>query len=228
MKNFTNISEDKSKNLIAKPSKNTNKDFLSSIPMFNNFEINNKNYQYNIFNIINIENNNKLKTDANELKFNYYYEHYINIQPTKEQKKKKKNSVDYTSEIIKFKTELCHSWELTGACKYGVNVSLYKLFLTFFNQCVYAHGNDDLRNPLKEEKKYLYKTKLCKQFFCSGYCPYGARCQFCHKKPKISYIYLLKQIVKNKKFTRKFIKVPRLDVFKNITNLNQINRNIQL
>ena len=132
MKNFTNISEDKSKNLIAKPSKNTNKDCLSSIPMFNNFEINNKNYQYNIFNIINIENNSKLKTDANELKFNYYYEHYKNIQPTKEQNETKKNSVDYTSEIIKFKTELCHSWELTGACKYGVNVSLYKLFLTFF------------------------------------------------------------------------------------------------
>jgi hypothetical protein len=132
MKNFTNISEDKSKNLIAKPSKNTNKDFLSSIPMFNNFEINNKNYQYNIFNIINIENNNKLKTDANELKFNYYYEHYKNVQPTKEQNETKKNSVDYTSEIIKFKTELCHSWELTGACKYGVNVSLNKLFLTFF------------------------------------------------------------------------------------------------
>ncbi len=132
MKNFTNISEEKSKNLKVKPSKNTNKDFLSSKPMFNNFEINNKNYQYNIFNLINIENNNKLKTDANELKFNYYYEHYINIQPTKEQIETKKNSVDYTSEIIKFKTELCHSWELTGACKYGVNVSFYNLILAFF------------------------------------------------------------------------------------------------
>lgn len=28
-----------------------------------------------------------------------------------------------SSEIKKFKTELCHSWELTGTCKYGINVS---------------------------------------------------------------------------------------------------------
>lgn len=133
MKNFIDISEEKSKNLKAEPSKNTSKNILSSIPMFNNFEINNKNYQNNLFNIINFENNNKLKTDANELKFNYYYKHYTNIQPTKEQNEIKKNSVDYTSEIIKFKTELCHSWELTGTCKYGVNVSLYNLILAFLN-----------------------------------------------------------------------------------------------
>ena len=129
MKNFTNISENNSENLKANSSKDTNKDFLSSISMINNFEINNKNYQYNLFNIINIENNNKLKTDANELKFNYY-EHYNNIQPTKEQNETKKN-VDFSSEIIKFKTELCHSWELTGTCKYGANVSLYNLILIF-------------------------------------------------------------------------------------------------
>ena len=30
---------------------------------------------------------------------------------------------DSLSEIKKFKTELCHSWELTGACKYGQNVN---------------------------------------------------------------------------------------------------------
>ena len=42
----------------------------------------------------------------------------------KEQNETKKNNVDFSSEIIKFKTELCHSWELTGTCKYGVNVSL--------------------------------------------------------------------------------------------------------
>ena len=35
------------------------------------------------------------------------------------------------SEIKKFKTELCHSWELTGSCKYGLNVSFifYNNFL---------------------------------------------------------------------------------------------------
>jgi hypothetical protein len=53
-----------------------------------------------------------------------------------------------------------------------------------------------------------------------GYCPYGKRCQFSHKIEKVSYIELLQQIVKNKKTNTKFIKVPRLEVFKNITNKN--------
>lgn len=39
------------------------------------------------------------------------------------QNDKKKNNSDSFSEIKKFKTELCHSWELTGSCKYGLNVS---------------------------------------------------------------------------------------------------------
>ena len=34
-----------------------------------------------------------------------------------------KNNLDYLSEFTKFKTELCHSWELTGTCKYGINVN---------------------------------------------------------------------------------------------------------
>jgi hypothetical protein len=46
---------------------------------------------------------------------------------------KKKNSIDSFSEIKKFKTELCHSWELTGSCKYGLNVSfiIYNNYLIF-------------------------------------------------------------------------------------------------
>ena len=35
-----------------------------------------------------------------------------------------KNIIDTLSEIKKFKTELCHSWELTGTCKYGQNVNI--------------------------------------------------------------------------------------------------------
>ena len=77
----------------------------------------------------------------------------------------------------------------------------------------------DLRTPLKEEKKYSYKTKLCKQFFTEGYCPYGKRCQFSHQKKNISYVNILKQIIKNKKISKKLVKVPRLDVFQNITQL---------
>jgi hypothetical protein len=72
---------------------------------------------------------------------------------------------------------------------------------------------------LKKEKKSLYKTKLCNQFFQSGYCPYGKRCQFSHKKENISYINLLKQIIQNKKITKNFSKAPRLDIFKNISKL---------
>ena len=37
---------------------------------------------------------------------------------------KNRNILDSLSEVKKFKTELCHSWELTGTCKYGENVSI--------------------------------------------------------------------------------------------------------
>ena len=36
-----------------------------------------------------------------------------------------KNNLVYLSEFTKFKTELCHSWELIGTCKYGINVNKY-------------------------------------------------------------------------------------------------------
>ena len=126
MQNFNNVGEANSKKLLVKPQRYANKDFFSAITMINNFEINNKIYQNNI---INIENKNKLKTDASELSYNYYKEHFMNMVKeknslVKEQNETKKNNVDFSSEIIKFKTELCHSWELTGTCKYGVNVSL--------------------------------------------------------------------------------------------------------
>ena len=39
--------------------------------------------------------------------------------------KNKKYITDSLSEVINFKTELCHSWELTGTCKYGQNVKIY-------------------------------------------------------------------------------------------------------
>ena len=72
---------------------------------------------------------------------------------------------------------------------------------------------------MKQEKKGAYKTKLCKQFFYDGYCPYGARCQFSHQKKKISYINLLNQVIQSKKITKKFLNAPRLDVFKNISKM---------
>ena len=41
-----------------------------------------------------------------------------------------KNAINSLSEVKKFKTELCHSWELTGTCKYGLNV-IYKIYNIF-------------------------------------------------------------------------------------------------
>ena len=34
----------------------------------------------------------------------------------------KKINLESLSEVKNYKTELCHSWELTGTCKYGLNV----------------------------------------------------------------------------------------------------------
>ena len=173
-----------------------------------------KEYQNIIINNKNIIINSNMKNSQDKCKI-------ADIQKSNEINNK--NAVDSFSEIKKFKTELCHSWEITGTCKYGLNVIyiLYNIYFYYFNkQCVFAHGIQDLRNPLKEEKKSSYKTKLCKQFFCDGYCPYGKRCQFSHQKKNISYINILKQIIKHKKITKKNAKIPRLDVFKNLSKMN--------
>ena len=65
--------------------------------------------------LMNIKNsiNSNVKNSQDEFKMQ-------NIQESKD--KKNKNAIDSLSEVKKFKTELCHSWELTGTCKYGLNV----------------------------------------------------------------------------------------------------------
>ncbi len=65
--------------------------------------------------LMNIKNsiNSNVKNSQDEFKM-------LNIQESKD--KKNKNAIDSLSEVKKFKTELCHSWELTGTCKYGLNV----------------------------------------------------------------------------------------------------------
>ena len=63
-----------------------------------------------------------------------------------------------------FKTELCRSYESTGACKYGA-------------KCRFAHGQAELRPVARHPK---YKTQHCKTFREQGHCPYGARCKFIH------------------------------------------------
>ena len=57
-----------------------------------------------------------------------------------------------------YKTELCKNFDL-GVCPFGI-------------KCRYAHGPVELR---RKPKTNNYKTKPCRQFFDTGYCPYGNR-----------------------------------------------------
>ena len=89
----------------------------------------------NQYNQINISKNEKIKNNK-KASFDSSKENNIkNINLLEEPNKKiipkalsndqkNKNLFDSLSEIKKFKTELCHSWELTGTCKYGENVSI--------------------------------------------------------------------------------------------------------
>ena len=238
---FENFKFNNSTNSSETHTKSHSKDFSSNLTQINNLnlkEIYNKENYTCLNNHENI-NINKIVQLLNELNFKYLKErqlkkvmdisaknykkekNMVNIHEYEKSEKKSKFAVDSCSEVKKFKTELCHSWELTGSCKYGLNVIyIFIIYISIFLlQCVFAHGINDLRSPLEKEKKYSYKTKLCKQFFCEGYCPYGKRCQFSVQKKIISYISLLNQIEKSQKITKKFSKAPRLDVFKNIAKI---------
>lgn len=115
---------------------------------------------------------------------------------------------------IKYKTELCKYYELTGYCKFGDN-------------CAYAHGVENLRS--KVTNTTAYRTKKCIQFFENGYCPYGSRCQFQHQLKNnivnnpydndMSYKKILEIIskIENVRNIKKLVDKPRLDVFKEIT-----------
>lgn len=69
-----------------------------------------------------------------------------------------------------YKTELCRSWEESGACRYG-------------HKCQFAHGRDELRPVLRHPK---YKTEVCRTFAQQGACPYGSRCRFIHYRDAAS------------------------------------------
>ncbi len=115
---------------------------------------------------------------------------------------------------IKYKTELCKFYELTGQCKYGDN-------------CAYAHGKENLR--AKVTNTTAYRTKKCNQFFENGYCPYGNRCQFQHQLKNnivnnpydtdMSYKKILEIISKfeNVRNVKKLVEKPRLSIFREIT-----------
>ena len=68
-----------------------------------------------------IKNNKKASFDSskeNKTNKSIKYQEEIN----KKVGNKNRTIIDSCSEVKKFKTELCHSWELTGTCKYGQNV----------------------------------------------------------------------------------------------------------
>ncbi|GMH39218.1 hypothetical protein BSKO_07116 [Bryopsis sp. KO-2023] len=71
-----------------------------------------------------------------------------------------------------YKTELCRSWEETGACRYG-------------SKCQFAHGIDELREIPRHPK---YKTEICCTFATTGTCPYGRRCRFIHQNGPITLV----------------------------------------
>ena len=123
---------------------------------------------------------------------------------------------------IKYKTELCKNYEMTGTCIYG-------------NSCAYAHGIENLRS--KVTNTTAYRSKKCKRFFEKGYCPYGSRCQFQHQlknnivnnpyDDNMSYQKILEIISKfeNIRNIKKLVEKPRLKIFKEITGDNDDNYN---
>jgi len=70
---------------------------------------------------------------------------------------------------LRYKTELCKSWELIGRCPYG-------------RMCRFAHGKSELEE--KHVFSEYYKTRACKNFTKKGFCMYGEKCQFIHKQTK--------------------------------------------
>ena len=126
--------------------------------------------------------------------------------------KKKKNyrfSEDYSNNYkTKWKTEMCHYWEMYGTCKFG-------------DLCAFAHGVEELN---QRKMSSNYKTKACKQFFELGYCSYGIRCQFSHKvlkecpeEDKVSYMKILKEFNNEENLiSHEIVRRPRLMTFENI------------
>jgi hypothetical protein len=130
----------------------------------------------------------------------------------------KDKTEEYNNFKTKWKTEICHYWEMYGECKFGDN-------------CAFAHGDSELK---KRKMTFNYKTKPCKQFFELGYCSYGARCQFSHKKEDlkkekninedekndgVSYLKIIKEFLSDdSQISLELVKRPRLMTFEKITS----------
>ena len=142
---------------------------------------------------------------------NYYFKKDRKSKWNNQRRSEDKN--DFKS---KWKTEMCHYWEMYGYCKYG-------------DSCAFAHGTEELN---KRKMSNNYKTKPCKQFFELGYCTYGVRCQFSHKLLKeceekrddeinneVSYFKILSDFNNSSnEISHEIVKRPRLMTFENIAS----------
>ena len=65
-----------------------------------------------------------LEIKDNFSKANNYFSKFSDDKQEENKKEEKIKMINLysLSEVKNFKTELCHSWELTGSCKYGLNV----------------------------------------------------------------------------------------------------------
>ena len=67
-----------------------------------------------------------------------------------------------------------------------INLNGFNLnFSNYYNKTV---RNLTLIEKLIKEQNLLqqnYKTELCKKFQSTGYCPYGAKCRFAHRKEEL-------------------------------------------
>ena len=158
-----------------------------------------------------IKNNNINITKFNNKEFQIVYEDEYQGLIYHPQKYLDINSNNYLYETNnykeKWKTEICHYWEMYGNCKFG-------------NNCAFAHGDSELK---KRKTTFNYKTKPCKQFFEIGYCSYGSRCQFSHKKEgqikgeNISYLKIVKEFLSDdNQISHDLVKRPRLKTFENL------------
>ena len=128
---FENVNVDHPQLLISRPLINSINYYNNSYASLNSVGKNNINMNFNL-NYIDLNNFEHIKNGPKVLYYLNNKEQHdlinkneIQNSRTNEPFLQNKNNSDYLSEFTKFKTELCHSWELTGTCKYGINVNKY-------------------------------------------------------------------------------------------------------
>ena len=195
----------------------------SNIPFNNSKTPNLKDQNLSLLKIKSPKKNKSKKNIKHENSKTNFEDEYLNIsyknnsiiqnpylQNNQSNNKKVENN-EYNNFKIKFKTEICHFWEMNGYCKYG-------------NNCAFAHGESELKN---RKLSFNYKTKPCKQFFEIGFCSYGSRCQFSHKKDykiSVNYLKILTDFLYIEKISENILLKPRLAIFESLahSNLKQI------